>query len=205
LLVAARYSIRPMTMADIRQVMDIERSSFPASWPQTAYERELTRNRLAHYFVAVSGDGTPPSSARPNSVGVARLLPRRRAEITGDRIAGFVGVWRMVDEGHIVTIAVRSELRRQGLGDLLVDRAFGVAEEYRLPVLTLEVRASNEGAQRLYRRWGFRKVGVRKRYYSDNKEDAVIMTTDPLDSPAMRSALDACRARLRGRGLVAGA
>ena len=187
-----------MTAGDIAQVMEIERKSFPASWPQTAYQRELTRNRLARYFVAVIDDHL---GASQNTAGRS-WLPFRRHEDEAEYIAGLIGVWKMVEAAHVVTFAVREEHRRHGIGSLLLDRAFRVAEDEDLPSITLEVRVSNAGPQALYEKWGFRRVGLRKNYYSDNKEDAVIMTTDQLKSPAMREILHARRLELIGRGLV---
>ncbi|HEX5939625.1 MAG TPA: ribosomal protein S18-alanine N-acetyltransferase [Dehalococcoidia bacterium] len=197
--IAARYRIRPMTGNDISQVMDVERESFPASWPQTAYQRELTRNRLARYFVAVADDGPgqPADDQRLRS-----WLPFRRADSDdGELIVGLIGVWKMVDAAHVVTFAVRESFRRQGIGSLLIDRAFRVAVDEELPAITLEVRVSNTDAQGLYEKWGFRRAGIRKNYYSDNREDAVIMTTDHLESPVMRGVLEQRRLELVERGL----
>jgi ribosomal-protein-alanine N-acetyltransferase len=189
-----------MTANDIAQVMEIERESFPASWPQTAYQRELTRNRLARYFVAVLDEGPGPI---PGPAGRSWLPFRRHDTETDEYITGLIGVWKMVEAAHIVTFAVREEHRNKGIGSLLLDRAFRVAEDEGLPSITLEVRVSNTGPQALYEKWGFRRVGLRKNYYSDNREDAVIMTTDQLTSPAMRSILQERRLALIERGLVA--
>jgi ribosomal-protein-alanine N-acetyltransferase len=189
-----------MTANDIAQVMEIERESFPASWPQTAYQRELTRNRLARYFVAVLDEGPGPI---PGPAGRSWLPFRRHDTETDEYITGLIGVWKMVEAAHIVTFAVREEHRNKGIGSLLLDRAFRVAEDEGLPSITLEVRISNTGPQALYEKWGFRRVGLRKNYYSDNREDAVIMTTDQLTSPAMRSILQERRLALIERGLVA--
>ena len=190
-----------MTADDIGQVMDIERESFPASWPQTAYQRELTRNRLARYFVAIVEDG--PGPAPSESQGPRSWLPFRRSESEdGELIVGLIGVWKMVDAAHIVTFAVRDSFRRRGIGSLLIERAFRVAADEDLPAITLEVRVSNQEAQVLYEKWGFRRAGIRKNYYSDNREDAVIMTTDHLESPAMRDILEQRRLALVERGLA---
>jgi [ribosomal protein S18]-alanine N-acetyltransferase len=199
--IATRYRIRPMTADDIGQVMDIERESFPASWPQTAYQRELTRNRLARYFVALQDEGLGvASNESPRN---RSWLPFRRTETDdGEQIVGLIGVWKMVDAAHIVTFAVRESFRRQGIGSLLIDRAFRVAIDEDLPALTLEVRVSNQDAQQLYEKWGFRSTGIRKNYYSDNREDAVIMTTELLASKAMLSILQRRRLELVERGLA---
>ena len=100
--------------------------------------------------------------------------------MSNDYIVGYVGVWLMVDEAHVVAIAVRESYRRRGLGEMLlaeaVETALGNAQED----VTLEVRRSNTSAQALYEKYRFLKVGVRKRYYSDNHEDAIIMSTPPI-------------------------
>src|SRR3972149_1712427 len=126
MLIAARYRVRTMTTADIAQVAAIERESFPTSWPQTAYRRELA-NRLARYIVAVdSALAVSETSSRPRSfLGFLRRPPEPPP--TTDRIVGYVGMWLMVDEAHIVAIAVREEYRRQGLGELLLAAAIQLA------------------------------------------------------------------------------
>lgn len=184
------YYVRPMTLADIPQVMDIERESFPTMWPQTAYRRELQENRLARYLVVVeTGTEAPPP---PPERGLSRLVSGVRRAISGEEepeptrefLVGFLGIWFMVDEAHIVTIAVRESHRRRGIGELLLIRALELAAERGEETVSLEVRISNEPAQRLYEKYGFRKAGIRPRYYSDNQEDAVIMTTGRLSSRA---------------------
>jgi ribosomal-protein-alanine N-acetyltransferase len=97
-----------------------------------------------------------------------------------DRIAGFVGVWFIADEAHIVALGVRPKDRRKGVGELLMLAAFREARRHGTREMTLEVRASNSPAQTLYRKYGFREVGLRKRYYINNGEDAIIMTTPPI-------------------------
>lgn len=184
-----RYLLRPMTCDDIPQVMAIERASFASAWPQTAYEKEL-ENRLARYLVAVR-----LGEAEPGPRGVRRRLGRllaRRPPQPGD-IVGFVGVWLMVDEAHIVTLAVRPDARRQGVGQLLVLGALELAYAHDMSRVTLEVRASNDAARALYERCGFRRVGVRPRYYTDNQEDAVVMSTPPLGDPDFRALIDRLR------------
>jgi ribosomal-protein-alanine N-acetyltransferase len=97
-------------------------------------------------------------------------------------VAGFVGLWYVVDEAHIVSIGVRSEYRGLGLGEMLLISAIEQARQMKSRVMILEVRMSNYVAQNLYKKYGFTKRGVRKGYYSDNREDALIMTTTPLDT-----------------------
>lgn len=194
-----RYTIRPMTEADIAQVADIEAESFPTTWPRTAYHRELN-NRLARYLVIVDR-GHGPVAPKPKTRRTFFGLGRRVIEIepaTSDYIAGYVGVWFMVDEAHIVAIAVREAYRRQGLGELLLSRAIDLALENRQDVVTLEVRRSNTAAQALYEKYRFLKVGVRRRYYSDNHEDAIIMSTPPIQADNYREFLDYLKARREG-------
>lgn len=210
-----------MTVADIARVSEIERESFPTMWPQTAYKRELQRNNLAAYLVICelpepapgSVEQEPPLPAAipsganaPAGSGVrgllrkiGSLLSERPAEaelpISGpiERILGFVGLWFMVDEAHIVTIAVAAAERRRGLGEALLITAIDLAYRRSQEVLTLECRVSNTGAQALYEKYGFRRVGVRKRYYTDNNEDALIMTTFPIQDDAFKAQFERLR------------
>jgi len=192
MLTAVRYALRPMVPSDISQVMDIERESFPSIWPETTYKREL-QNRLARYLVLVQHPPerppTPPAQVRRPwgwRETVRRLRTLRPApEPTQELILGFAGLWLMVEEAHIVTLAVREGQRRRGLGELLLIVAIEVAVAHGQQVMTLEVRRSNEAAVSLYEKYGFTRAGVRSRYY-DNREDALIMTTPPLSSTAFR-------------------
>jgi ribosomal-protein-alanine N-acetyltransferase len=105
-------------------------------------------------------------------------------------VIGFAGVWLMVDEAHITTFAVHPDVRRLGVGRRLLLRLFDLAVELRAARLTLEVRVSNEPAQALYRSFGFAVVGSRPRYYSDDGEDALVMTTPDLSRASMRSLIE---------------
>ncbi len=164
--------IESMTLDDVEAVRAIERASFTTPWPDEAYRSELRSNRLATYVVA-------------------RL---------GDEIVGFGGLWIMVDEAHITTFAVHPRWRRRGIGERLLLALLDVALAERARESTLEVRLSNIPARRLYEKYGFRPVGVRPRYYSDDGEDALIMTTEPLSSEAMQARLARLRATLEARG-----
>ena len=151
---ADAIELRPLEPADIPALREIERASFDERWPATAFERELRENKLARYIVASAG-GVP---------------------------AGFAGLWLVLDEAHVVTLAVDPSARRRGFGRLLLHGLTVVAQAYGAEVLTLEVRPSNEAARRLYRLYGFHEVGRRPRYYADG-EDALILTTEPLTAP----------------------
>jgi [ribosomal protein S18]-alanine N-acetyltransferase len=181
MLVAARFKIRQMTHADITQVVDVERESFPTTWPQTAYRRELA-NKFARYLVLVdSAEPLQPMELPQPRRSVLTLFRRAEPEpASNERIIGYVGMWLMVDQAHIVAIAVRERYRRQGLGELLLAEAIESAMDNRMESVSLEVRRSNVSAQALYEKYRFLKVGVRARYYSDNHEDAIIMTTPPI-------------------------
>ena len=157
--------VEPMTLDDLAAVARIERASFSVPWPDDAYRSELRTNRLASYLVV-------------------RI---------SDEIVAYGGIWLMVDEAHITTFAVHPAWRRQGIGERLLLALLDVAIDRRAREATLEVRLSNLAARRLYEKYGFRPAGLRPRYYSDDGEDALIMTTEPLDGPAMRGRL----ARLR--------
>lgn len=160
--------IRPMTVDDLAGVQEIERASFTTPWPANAYRQELEGNRLAQYMVA----------------------------IMADRIVAYGGIWLMVDEAHVTTFAVHPRFRRRRIGEQLLLALLDLALARQAREATLEVRLSNLSARRLYEKYGFRPVGIRPRYYSDNQEDALIMTTEPLELPAMRERIARLRAEL---------
>jgi ribosomal-protein-alanine N-acetyltransferase len=195
--------LRPMVDADIAQVLDIERDSFPSMWPQTAYKRELT-NKIARYFVlAEMRDDLPPLQTTGGVWGtVRRVLGTPTADevsMSSEYLLGFIGVWLMVNEAHIVTVAVREECRRSGVGERLLIAAIELAQETDQEVVTLEVRASNEAAQAMYAKYGFDRAGLRKRYYTDDHEDAVIMTTPDIFLPSYKKLLASLREEHRAR------
>ena len=180
MLIKSRYETRAMSEADIGQVVEIERESFPTTWPHTAYRRELA-NQLARYLVVVDrthAPVTPPPERRRFLLDFFRRGDQPAP--TSDYIVGYVGVWLMVDEAHIVAIAVRQAYRGRGLGESLLAEAIELALGNHQENVTLEVRRSNTAAQNLYEKFRFLKVGVRRRYYSDNGEDAIIMSTPPI-------------------------
>ncbi|MXW30955.1 MAG: ribosomal-protein-alanine N-acetyltransferase [Chloroflexi bacterium] len=186
------YSLRPMDWADLDQVAAMERESFPTLWPPTNYRREM-RNRTAEYLVCVR-DGEYLTVEREQGA-LRRLFRRNKPEPPERRrlLAGFLGVWHMAGEAHIVSIAVREDYRRRGLGELLVIGAIEMGMARGAQVVTLEARVSNEPAIALYTKYGFHEAGIRRRYYADNHEDAVIMTTDALDSADYRALFERLR------------
>ena len=215
---AVRYQVRPMDLGDISQVMEIEEESFLNMWPAMAFKRDIQHNRLARYLVVVEQRegaeeaAAPPADGEPGEVpvppvGVGRWLgelkrlfgSEEEVEASREPIVGFVGVWLTLDEAHIVTIAVRESHRGRGIGELLLIAAIALATLNDQDVVTLEVRASNQAAQALYEKYGFKKVGVRHRYYSDNHEDAVIMTTDSIHAAPYRELCQRLRREHRQR------
>jgi ribosomal-protein-alanine N-acetyltransferase len=163
-----RLIVEPMRLDDLPAVHSIELASFTAPWPPHAYRSELESNKLAHYLVARAGD----------------------------TVAAYGGMWLMADEAHITTFAVHPAWRRQRIGERLLLAFLDVAIDQGAHEATLEVRLSNLAARKLYEKYGFRPVGLRPRYYSDDHEDALIMTTSPLTEPAMRERIERLRAEL---------
>jgi [ribosomal protein S18]-alanine N-acetyltransferase len=195
-----RALLRPMTEADIPEIMDIERESFPSMWPQTAYKREL-QNKAARYLVLAEPRDAPGTLAAPHTTlwTTVRRVVGVRETPPAEYILGFIGVWLMVGEAHIVTVAVREDRRRTGIGERLLIASIEMAMDYDQQLMTLEVRRSNDAAQLLYEKYGFDRVGMRVRYYSDNHEDAVIMTTPPIASNGFRARFEALRQHHRQR------
>lgn len=189
--------IDPMREEDIPQVLEIEKEAFSLAWSEGAYRRELRWNRLARYLVLREKRTEAPQwgSAGPRAEGTFSnrfLTFWKRSPVqtpATSLIVGYTGQWLMVDEAHLITIAVRQEYRRKGLGEALLIAAIDQAVELGSRVMTLEVRLSNLSAQAMYEKFGFRKVGIRPRYYTDNNEDAIIMASDVLTSAAFQARL----------------
>jgi [ribosomal protein S18]-alanine N-acetyltransferase len=163
-----RVVIEPMRLDDLDAIHRIELASFSSPWPPNAYRSELESNRLASYLVA-------------------------RVD---QEVVAYGGMWLMVDEAHITTFAVHPAWRRQRIGERLLLAFLDVAIDQGAHEATLEVRLSNLAARRLYEKYGFRPVGLRPRYYSDDHEDALIMTTLPLEEAQMRERIALRRAEL---------
>ena len=209
------YRLDLMTQDDVPDVGRVERRCFPNPWPASAYRRELQNPAQNHYIVLrhqrpesgrSDANGAPGRGSEP-----ARLVPRRsllpvsigrrheNASSSLGPIIGFAGMWLAFDEAHITTIGVDPEYRGEGLGELLflamIDEAIARGANW----LTLEVRVSNAPAQALYRKYGFTVHGTRKRYYSDNNEDALIMWSRALSEPDVRAEIEGRRAALADR------
>ncbi len=145
-------TIEKMQVRDLDRVMEIEALAYPTPWSRRAFQSEITDNSYAHYFVV-----------------------RHRG-----LIVGYVGMWVILEESHITNIAVHPDYRRRGIARFVLETMFQKAKELGSTKMTLEVRVSNAGAIRLYKSLGFVDRGLRKGYYTDTREDAIIMWKDDL-------------------------
>lgn len=138
---------RHMREDDIEQIVNIENLSFATPWSRESFFNELNKNQFATYVVMEDGE----------------------------KIIGYCGMWLIVDEAHITNIAVLPAYRGRKLGDALLAKVIEIARTMGAKSMTLEVRVSNHVAQNLYRKYGFKNGGIRKGYYTDNHEDAIVM------------------------------
>lgn len=136
-----------MREEDIDQVLEIEHRSFTTPWSREAFYNELNMNKFAVYIVLE----------------------------VDKKVVGYCGVWVVIDEAHITNIAILPEYRGRKFGEALMQNLFDVAKTMGAKSMTLEVRVTNYVAQGLYRKFGFQKGGLRKNYYTDNQEDALVM------------------------------
>jgi len=162
-----RTVIEQMTLDDIPAVQDIEQGIFLTPWPRNAYRREITQNKLARYIVIREGDD----------------------------IVGYAGLWKMADEAHVTTVGVRRSHQGRGYGLALMLALIGRAYTLGARWMTLEVRASNYGAMALYEKLGFKVIGRRRGYYTDDGEDAVVMWSDSMLAPSFRERYEKLRER----------
>lgn len=139
--------ILKMTTEHIKDVHKIEEDSFSIPWSEKAFYDELTKNKMAIYIVAKKDN----------------------------EIIGYGGMWHVINEGHITNVSVKKEYRGKGVGTKIIDAFIDIAKEKEMIGITLEVRVSNDIAKNLYKKNGFIMEGIRKEYYEDNKEDAIIM------------------------------
>jgi ribosomal-protein-alanine N-acetyltransferase len=206
--------VRRMKREDIDAVLTIDREAFPTEWPPPNLRRELD-NRLAHYIVACDAEelvAPAEEAAVPAKKGLAGIVSRLRRWFSPapeplterrargpERIIGFAGIWVMADEAHVTTIATRADDRRQGIGELLLQSIVHLAATLHATIVTLEVRVSNGGAQSLYTRYGFRQVGLRRGYYTDNREDAMLMSTENIGAAPFRTLFGELTAAYRQR------
>ena len=205
------YTIRRMVKEDLDQVTEIDREAFPSQWPPANYKQEL-QNKTAHYLILYDDTKkidipvkTPPKN-KFSIISVLMPWTRRKSfeksilpPITQQYIVGFSGIWMMFDEAHLTNIAVRRQYRGKGLGELLVIATIDLATQLKASFITLEVRASNLVAQNLYNKYGFIQMGIRHGYYLDNREDAIIMSTDSITSESFQAHIQELREALKKR------
>jgi len=141
------FLIRKMEIDDISNVGKVETATYKNPWPQDIFLRELTENDHAHYFVAV----------------------------LGDKVIGYGGMWLVVDDAQITNIAIHPSYRGHKFGEKLFQQIFDYGVHHGMRRLSLEVRESNMVAQRMYQKFGLVRAGIRKNYYTDDGEDAVVM------------------------------
>ena len=145
--------IIPIEVSHIDEVVEIENLSFSLPWSRNSFMEEITKNKYARYLTAK----------------------------IGEKVVGYAGMWKIIDEGHITNIAVHPEYRSQGVGKALLESIIRLAKSEKILRITLEVRKSNIIAQALYLKYGFKVEGIRYNYYEDNGEDALIMWADIID------------------------
>ncbi len=143
----AGLEIIPMGQDHIEGVLEIERLSFSIQWSEEAFTTEVTHNQLARYLVIIEDN----------------------------KVVGYGGMWFILGEAHITNIAIHPDYRGRGRGRLLTEALISLAAKESILDMTLEVRKSNYKAINLYTGLGFKAVGIRKEFYFDNKEDALIM------------------------------
>ncbi len=160
--------LEEMQHADVNAVLRIEDAAFHSTWPDNAFRHELEENRLAHYFVA-----------------------RHEGEVVG-----FGGIWVILEDSHITTIAVHPQFQGRKFGEALLLTLLMQAVAKNAAWMTLEVRISNTSAQRLYHKYGFTTVATRRAYYTDNQEDALVMWAGDLRGDLYRARLAALHKRL---------
>lgn len=162
-----------MRPQDVPQVMEIEAVSFGRHhWSDESFYNEIS-NHVGRYYTLLNQE-------------------------TG-QVLGYCGFWLILDESHITTIAVRPEFRGHALGELMLLQILERSMATSIHWATLEARVSNYNAQNLYYKYGFTSVGVRPRYYQDNQEDALIMTTTNINGEDYRANYKTLKARLQER------
>ncbi|ACA54828.1 ribosomal protein S18-alanine N-acetyltransferase [Clostridium botulinum] len=140
--------VLPFSLEHIDGVMEIDNLSFSVPWSRNSYETEL-KNKFAKYIVVLNKET--------------------------NKVLGFAGMWLIIDECHITNIAVHPNYRRLGIGNILMDEIINIGKEHNIIGITLEVRESNTAAKNLYYKYGFKDSGIRKGYYADNNENALLM------------------------------
>ena len=144
---ANTIEVRRMTLEDVESVFEIEKLSFKTPWSREAFVNEVVQNQLAVYFVIT----------------------------LNEQVVGYGGMWTVVDELHVTNVAIAPEHRGKGFSSMIMEKLFEFATTNKFASMTLEVRTTNQVAISLYEKHGFKGYGVRKGYYQDTNEDALIM------------------------------
>ncbi|EUJ25101.1 ribosomal-protein-alanine acetyltransferase [Listeria grandensis FSL F6-0971] len=140
-------TFREASAADIKHLLRIERAVFTSPWSEDAFRNEFHMNDYAYYIVA---------------------------EKAG-KVIGYAGIWMIIDEGHITNVAIYPDQQGRGYGEAILQELVQIAKAKQMVCLTLEVRVTNTRAQNLYKKFGFKDGAIRKKYYPDNGEDALVM------------------------------
>lgn len=185
--------VEPMTLDDLSAVMTIDQASFPRPWPETSWRYEIERNPNAHNFVART---TLPAAARRGWLQRLMRVKRAPAAASSGVITGIACMWVVLDEAHLATLAAHPAYRGRKTGERVLAHCVAEARRCKCATMLLEVRVSNIVAQGLYRKYGFVVTGERKRYYSDNQEDAFLMNILDLQSAGYATQLTALQAAL---------
>jgi ribosomal-protein-alanine N-acetyltransferase len=177
----AHMAIRRMRESDLPDVMSIEAASFGRHhWSDDSFVQEMN-NPIGRYYVLVE------------------KIPDLSQSTSTEKVVGYAGVWFIIDEAHVTTVAVQPEYRGNALGEVLflhlLEQCYGISIKW----VTLEVRASNYSAQNLYYKYGLQSVGLRPKYYQDNQEDAMIMTSPDISTEEYRTIYKKCKQQLTER------
>lgn len=149
------FKIEKMHLYHLDDVMEIETLNYGEHhWSRDSFVNEID-NAISEYLVAVNENG---------------------------KSIGYIGIWKIMDEAHVTNLAVHPDFQRQGIARFLITKALDICYSEKIKFITLEVRVSNEKAKKLYEKFGFKSLGVRKKYYQDNNEDAIIMWTENIFS-----------------------
>ena len=183
------FACRAMVPDDIEQANAIEKDAFPDLFPPTSFSKDLKRDRATILVAEVN----------ENATGWQELIPPSQDNISNSNLyrngytgygkgqkflTGLLMFWEMAGEAHIISVGVRRNFRRRGIGELLMLNCFSKCVRSTYSAISLEVRSSNKAAQELYLKHGFLVEGIRKAYYSDNREDALIMNARNILSPS---------------------
>lgn len=190
------FVLRSMNTSDLAHVTDIEREAFPTFWPPNSLKTEKRSSTIQHLvatkkIISEAEDLTVPAIKTVYQSPIERFIrfikrqppPTEHVDLplTGDPL-GVLTIWFLTEEAHVTSIAVKKDWRGYGIGELLLMGGIEMATLRNSRVVTLEVRVSNHKAISLYEKYNFKRTGIRKGYYNDNREDAAIMTTDPINS-----------------------